>query len=200
MNNARKRWDIAYVATIGVVLSIVLLIVLFPVYTDGRSMSPKSRCISNSKQVILSMIMYASDCDDLAPPDFTFDSAKNGERLMADLMPYCKQPEIFLCPQEIKKKGGTINQEGIAGKIDYVHCLSLRGVIPDFSTGKRLLKLTSVKNPEVVPYMRDPIRGYGTSKGVSGKAILSPHGSGFVVSFIDGHVKFRDPIALNLEL
>ena len=123
---------------------------------------------------------------------------------MAATMPYSKVKEIFLCPQEqISTKRKTVEttvQEGIAGKMDYVHCLSLRGVIPDFSSGKRLLKLTAVKNPESVPYMRDPIRGHGEAKGVNGKAILSPHGSGFVVSFIDGHVKFRDPIAMNLEL
>ena len=60
MNDVRKRWDIALVALIIV----VLLIALFPDFTDERPPSPKTSCIVHSKLVVLSMIMYSSDFDD----------------------------------------------------------------------------------------------------------------------------------------
>ena len=49
-----------------------------------------------------------------------------------------------------------------------------------------------------VPYLRDPIRGFGTSNKKGGESsdsvFLSPHGAHFAVSYLDGHVHGKNPI------
>jgi prepilin-type processing-associated H-X9-DG protein len=107
----------------------------------------------------------------------------------------------LLCQQEqsnVKKDGTTPGQEGLPGVMDYVHCLSLRGVIPDFAKGNRFLEMKVVKDPATVTYLRDPIRGFGAitvgTDRVKQQGFFSPHPNGFNVGYLDSHAKYRTPI------
>jgi hypothetical protein len=82
--------------------------------------------------------------------------------------------------------------------MSYVHSLSLKGVIPNFASGNRVLKDDSSFNPAKAAYLRDPIRGYGQGKGSKGDCYLSPHGASFIVTFCDSHAKTLTPIGEEL--
>jgi hypothetical protein len=155
---------------------------------DGYN--PKAACISNQKQIMTSLAIYGSDFDDFFPPCFSFDGIEKQKAFMIANRPYLPNDRMYLCPVELgniaDKKPSSPSAEGLPGKMEYVHCLSLKGVIPEFSTGKRLLSSSAVPEPAKTPYMRDIIRGY-EGKGV--QRFTSSHGPSFGVSYIDTHVK-----------
>ena len=90
--------------------------------------------------------------------------------------------------------------------MSYVHCLSLRGLVPEYNLGKRVLMVSVLADTSKVAYLRDPIRGFGTSnmKGGESKSsapsFLSPHGAHFSVSYLDGHVHSKNPVSESSEL
>ena len=199
INGFRAMWQL-----LGVLLLVgVLVAILLPVYMGSMPVARRAACHSNMKQVATGMIIYASDFDDTLPPYFTFDGTDSSEKFMSAILLYTKNKEIFLCADEsknVRDNGATNAQEGIVGKMDYVHSLTLRGAIPDYSLGGRQLKLTTLKDASLVPFMRDPIRGYGTDSKTKELGFLSPHGAGFATSFLDGHAKIRKPPDTNKEL
>jgi hypothetical protein len=137
-----------------------------------------------------SMAMYSSDNDDYFPPYYSFDGVEKQKAFMVANRPYLKNDELYICPVELgnisENKPSNPSTEGIPGKLDYVNCLSLKGVIPNYSTGKRLLSESSVNDPAKTPYMRDVIRGYENKDGAR---FTSSHGSSFSVGYLDTHVK-----------
>ncbi|MEI7987200.1 MAG: hypothetical protein WCI55_16375 [Armatimonadota bacterium] len=188
---------------IPIVLLCGLGALLIPVYPGGGSGSPGSSCISNLKQLGLATAMYASDNNDAIPINYSFDGVESQTKYMEAIFPYTKNKQILLCPQEqrnIIEMGTTPTEEGIPGTMDYVHCLSLRGVIPNFSENKRFLNLSKLSDQSKVPYLRDPIRGYGTAKDNQDNGFLSPHGGGFVTVYLDMHAKYIKAPNINSDL
>ena len=195
------RWAPQILGTLA--LLAVLGAVLYPVNSGDPHYSANSVCLSNLKQLGTTVAIYESDNDDGLPIDYSFDGPSSQIRFTNAIFPYIKNKEILLCPQEqrnIKKKGTTPPGEGIAGKMDYVHCLTLRGFIPDFEKGKRFLLFSEIEDPAKIPYLRDPIRGYGAIKGTSSVGFLSPHEVGFATSFLDTHARFIKSPNINTEL
>ena len=198
INGFRAMWQL-----LGVLLLVgVLVAILWPVYGE-RGPTPRVICLSNTKQIVLAAIIYSTDNDDTISPYFTFDGPESPDMFINAVNAYLKDKEMFLCPSEhenVRDHGPVSAQEGISGKLDYVYSLGLRGAIPNYSSGGRQLKLTTLKDPALVPFMRDPIRGYGTEPKAKELGFLSPHGSGFAVSYLDGHAKIRKPPDTNKEL
>jgi hypothetical protein len=187
---------------IPVVLLCGLGAALWPVNSD-RPPSHGASCLSNLKQLGTATAIYASDNDDAIPISYSFDGNESQTKYMEAIFPYTKNKDMFLCPQEqrnIKEKGATPTEEGIPGKMDYVHCLSLRGVIPNFSENKRYLNLSKLPDQSKVPYLRDPIRGYGTAKDNKDIGFLSPHGGGLVTVYLDMHARYVKSPNINSDL
>ena len=199
VNGFRLIWQI-----LGTLIVVgVLAAIFFPVYTDSHPTSPRTLCLSNLKQLSLGVTLYTTDYDDLSPISYSFDGVNSQTKFMEAVYPYTKNRDHFICPQEkkdIKENGAVPSGEGIPGKMNYVHCLFLRGLIPEFSTGKRVLNMNKVPNQAVVPYLRDCIRGYGQDKNTKVVGFLSPHGAGFVTAYLDGHVKYKSPVDINTDL
>ncbi len=198
-NRYRLAWQI-----IGTLMIFACLgAIFFPVYAGDGSTSPKSSCISHLQQLGLATELYASDNDDAIPISYSFDGNESQTKYMDAIFPYTKTKQILLCPQEqrnIIEKGTTPTEEGIPGTMDYVHCLSSRGVIPNFSDNKRFLNLSKLPDQGKVPYLRDPIRGYGTAKDNKDIGFLSPHGGGFVTVYLDTHAKYIKSPNINSDL
>ena len=181
---------------VAVGLMALVGVLLFPIFAVPSSGHGRS-CLSNLKQLAVGVAIYQSDADDNVPPYFTFDGPEKSKQFMSVIMEYAKNEQIFLCPQDTT--ASQDHQEGLAGKMSYVHCLSLRGRIPDFNKGKRMLKVTdSMPNLATTPLLRDPIRGFGTSDNKQGPtstpAFLSPHGATFMISYLDTHVNAKKNI------
>lgn len=170
--------------------------ILWPVEHRHRIAPPSAICRSNLKMLITGMLIYSSDSDDTVPPFFSFDSTEKQAAFVGAVMPYLKNRELFLCPQEqLNIKNGEVvkRPEGLPGEMDYVHSNSLKNVIPKFALGNRTFKLDAVKNQETTAYLRDPIRGEISNP------FRSPHGDGFAVAFLDGHVNGRFPLNFREE-
>lgn len=176
----------------------VVAAVLYPVFATPKLTGHRSPCISHLKQLGTVTAIYAADSDDLLPPFYSFDSAAAHMKFYDATMPYCKNPYTYLCPDEEdnRPKDDYVRSiEGIAGKFSYVHCLTLKGVIPKFSQGKRILNSEgSGHDPEKIAYMRDPMRGFGSIKGSNNPGFQSQHGSAFNVIFLDSHAKATIPM------
>ncbi|MEI7987197.1 MAG: DUF1559 domain-containing protein [Armatimonadota bacterium] len=178
---------------------VALVTVLFPIVFFRQRHDPHESCISNLKQITLANIMYSSDYDDCLPQNFSFDGPESASKFVTTIFPYLKNKPTYICPED--KDFSQTSQEGIPGLMSYVHCLTLRGVIPEYSTGKRRLNLSDIENPSQTPLMRDRIVGFGQYKSTKhesqsdGKShFLSVHGGRFSLSFADGHTKSPEPI------
>jgi prepilin-type processing-associated H-X9-DG protein len=171
----------------------------------------KAACISNLKQISTATLIYASDNSDTLPLFYTFDGADQGSKFKSLIISYVNhsdsQYDLFKCPSFEHPNDKSIRvpgPEGILGRMSYVHCLSLRGIIPKFSTGSRTLTLYGLDYPANIHYMRDPICGFGPTKDKDGNSypgvLNSPHGGGFNIANLDGHVKCKTPVDINTDL
>jgi hypothetical protein len=175
----------------------LLAAILFPVFATGSNCGGRrTTCLVNLKQLMVSVAMYQSDCDDRLPPHFTFDGPEQAQKFVNVTIPYAKLKEIYLCPSDSEPflKG----QEGLSGVMSYVHCLSFKSKIPDYDAGNRIVRVTEpFPNIATTPFLRDPIR----SASFSGpQSFSSPNGNEFTVAYLDTHVKFRKPLDINTEL
>ena len=170
--------------------------VLWPIDQTPGIASLSTECRYNLKKVMNGIIVYSSDSDDTVPPYYSFDSTENHAAFVNAIMPYLKNRGAFLCPQEqLNIKNGEVvkRPEGLMGEMDYVHSNSLKSVIPKFVFGNRTLKLDAIKDQARTAYLRDPIRGEMSNP------FHSPHGDGFAVVFLDGHVSGRFPLNFGEE-
>ncbi len=181
---------VAWLWLLGLIVLGVLVLVLWPFLQARYTGSPGTICLSNLKQVMTSISIYEADSDDCLPPYFSFDGTDKTKAFMAANHPYIKNDEMYNCPLEKEniqaQRPSAPSNEGLPGKMDYAHCLSLMGEIPEFSAGKRVFKEAEVLDPSKTPYLRDVIRGYDAKET---QRFLSSHGPSFAEGFIDSHVK-----------
>jgi prepilin-type N-terminal cleavage/methylation domain-containing protein/prepilin-type processing-associated H-X9-DG protein len=88
-----------------VVIAIIAILaaILFPVFARAREQARRSVCVSNMKQIGLSIGMYLQDYDGIFPPGGpkAWTAGKNLRNLLAEqLQPYCKNQQIFRCPSD----------------------------------------------------------------------------------------------------
>jgi prepilin-type N-terminal cleavage/methylation domain-containing protein/prepilin-type processing-associated H-X9-DG protein len=85
-----------------VVIAIIAILaaILFPVFARAREQARRSVCVSNMKQIGLSMGMYLQDYDLTFPPGGpkSWEAGKN--LLVVQLNPYTKNDQIFRCPSD----------------------------------------------------------------------------------------------------
>lgn len=198
MEPQKTKKEKALNVVLGIVISQVLCCgawLTWPFNYTPKTVSKQYVCISDLKQITLAAIMYADDNNDSFPSHFTLDGHASGSQFMADVMPYCKNELLFHCPFDTNIYGDQLDiygdrvdaNEKIQSDMTYVHCTTLKRVIPNFDYGMRILKPSTIPNPENVSYLRDPIRG--TKLGIP----QSIHGDdqGFNISYLDGHAKNR---------
>src|SRR5690606_31701305 len=77
-----------------VVIAIIALLaaILFPVFARSRENARRASCMSNLKQISLGFLMYAEDYDGTLPP------TPPGGSIMASVIPYIKNDQVFVCP------------------------------------------------------------------------------------------------------
>src|SRR3569833_607568 len=87
-----------------VVIAIIAIIaaILFPVFAKAREKARQTSCISNLKQIGLSLMQYSEDNEEVMPPLSTGDPS-NTFSFRALVQPYVKSLEIFKCPSNPAK-------------------------------------------------------------------------------------------------
>lgn len=92
-----------------VVIAIIAILaaILFPVFAQAKESAKKAQCLSQSKQLGLAMVMYATDCDDTMPGLFALVPPINGGNNPTFGIPYDRQiaayvknDQIYRCPDD----------------------------------------------------------------------------------------------------
>jgi prepilin-type N-terminal cleavage/methylation domain-containing protein len=92
-----------------VVIAIIAILaaILFPVFAQAREKARATTCLSDNKQIGISMAMYMQDYDNTFPPQRTDGmltlaaGGKEGTYYDA-LLPYQKNYQIWICPSDSK--------------------------------------------------------------------------------------------------
>jgi prepilin-type N-terminal cleavage/methylation domain-containing protein/prepilin-type processing-associated H-X9-DG protein len=186
-----------------VVIAIIAILaaILFPVFAKAREKARQSSCLSNVKQMILGVMQYAQDYDEIFPLDGTHPLASGypvAPYWDIRLEPYIKNTQIFRCPSAAGAaaptitrnyrysayRGGTHNIGGAAQATPTPHSL---GQVDSPSTTVLL-----VDSPSAT--------GYNTLSGWSFRSasdFIEVHNGGGNLGFADGHAKwYRLPSAL----
>ena len=93
-----------------VVIAIIAILaaILFPVFQKVRENARRTVCISNGKQIGLTVRMYIQDSDETMPIFQAYNTAASGgdpgqpghKGVEDELMPYAKSKDLFKCPDD----------------------------------------------------------------------------------------------------
>ena len=86
-----------------VVIAIIAILaaILFPVFAQARETARKTSCLSNLKQLGLSVMMYVQDYDETYPRTSYLDGDGVHDYTWTSVVqPYVKNVQIFVCPSD----------------------------------------------------------------------------------------------------
>jgi len=90
-----------------VVIAIIAILaaILFPVFASARESGRKASCLSNEKQIVMALLMFAQHHNDKMPCAFFNDWPEafgpgNPAQWKAMIRPYLRTPRVFLCPSD----------------------------------------------------------------------------------------------------
>ncbi len=110
-----------------VVIAIIAILaaILFPVFTSARKAARKAACLSNQKQIITALMMFAEDHKGRLPCAFFNDwpdafGAGTPSQWKACIRPYLKTPQVFLCPADDDRKYKSVwGSDSFTGNENY---------------------------------------------------------------------------------
>jgi prepilin-type N-terminal cleavage/methylation domain-containing protein/prepilin-type processing-associated H-X9-DG protein len=199
-----------------VVIAIIAILaaILFPVFAQAREKARTISCLSNTKEIGLSLQMYLQDYDETSCPRYsacpsTGPAATPNASILwpALLMPYIKNTQIFVCPSATGSSyADTWNNRGL-DSIGYNETISGWYIATADGCGQMILPtLASVAAPTVNVMFADSVPGTvangfrGYLFGNSGLNVAytttsvgslgARHTSGTNLTFFDGHSKW----------
>ncbi len=199
-----------------VVIAIIAILasILFPVFARARENARRTNCLSNLKQLGLSMLQYTQDYDEHFPiydPGLSVSTARPYGWADA-LNPYLKSRQVIQCPSETVSTG-TISASPITiNYIDYSYNLWVGGYYTTASAIRQAgLHLSYFTQPTLTVVLcdfstgtaRSYVTGGNPSYGSTGRlyapvdtglALLPEeairHLGGANMAFADGHAKW----------
>jgi len=97
--NASTRRGFTLIELLVVIAIIAILAaILFPVFAQAREKARAISCVSNMKQLSLSVLMYSQDYDELFPTGLQQDWWDNTWYRI--VTPYVKNLQVFRCPSD----------------------------------------------------------------------------------------------------
>lgn len=98
-----------------VVIAIIAILaaILFPVFARARENARRSSCLSNTKQLGLSVLQYAQDYDEKLPPSLALPSLQAWFHMV---QPYLKSNQLLYCPSDT---GANTNNPPTLNNISY---------------------------------------------------------------------------------
>jgi prepilin-type processing-associated H-X9-DG protein len=190
----------------------ILAAILFPVFARAREKARQASCLSNLKQIGLSLMMYVQDYDEVYP-DARYGSNPSPYPLIYEcLHPYINNYQVWLCPS----KGGRM-RGGVATPMNYNS--RTFPVYPNYGWNNSLaaLAMAALTAPADIAAVADcshPIwashvgriawanSGDGVLYPPTGtgddymKDIYSRHNGGENIAFADGHAKWMSSTAI----
>jgi len=107
-----------------VVIAIIAILaaILFPVFATAREKARQASCLSNVKQIMLGILMYAQDWDECLPLGTTTGTtwgAGSADPICnfwtEQIMPYLKNNDILFCPDYASGDGYGEAESGVVG-------------------------------------------------------------------------------------
>jgi len=200
-----------------VVIAIIAILaaILFPVFARAREKARQSACLSNVKQVMLAVMSYAQDYDELLvsqgyavmggpglqPGDYTWRSA---------ILPYAKNAQIFQCPSRRMTTvfNGAMDYGWNGGYgVNVVHWASGNPVPPpgqalgDVQFPSACVFLAETDGSEA--FANDGSNVHHAAGGADWKTGATGahyrHNGGCNFGFVDGHVKWNKPTSVKCQ-
>jgi prepilin-type N-terminal cleavage/methylation domain-containing protein/prepilin-type processing-associated H-X9-DG protein len=175
-----RRYGFTLIELLVVIAIIAILAaILFPVFARARAKAQQSSCMSNVKQLQLSMIMYITDNDDFFPPYSTYvASPPSGDVWQGLILPYVKNTQIYICPSDASKGaiwGGA------------TEAISVASYAWNNQNGQAGIRQALIAYPAEMLCLADGLSNWT----IATEAQLNPlHNLGMNMSFADGHCKW----------
>ena len=101
-----------------VVIAIIAILaaILFPVFAQAKTAAKKTADLSNVKQIMTSVMIYANDADDYIPHSCEYEPYI----FMTRLLPYTKNRDIFKIPAGTAPQGTLQRKQHDNGSGDYM--------------------------------------------------------------------------------
>ena len=200
MIRSRKGFTLIELLVVIAIIAI-LAAILFPVFARAREKARQTSCLSNMKQLGLSMQMYTSDYDGTYPA--VYNDGGGVRRIWAQvILPYAKNQQIFACPSARP----DVSDPSLQGT---KYCMNMcQGwAFPEGASAP--LNDSMIKNPAELNLFLESDNcwwnhwvtqpGWNATVtegdnlvlvGVLGERIYPWHNGGTNVSFCDGHAKW----------
>jgi hypothetical protein len=174
------------------ILTIVIVAILWPVNTISRR-SVRTTCLSHLKQLGIAQWIYSSDHNDNLSPFYTFGGTAAQSQLTAALLPYAKNPSIYLCSESAASRADSRNAKNL---IDFEHY----PLILKYRQERGIISLSKMPTPDKTTYMREPF--VKITRTPSGDEVETNHKKNpntLTVLFVDSHVKFVPTTSLDVN-
>lgn len=140
---------------------VILLAILFPVFSQARNKARQTSCISNVKQMGLGILMYMQDYDEKLPTTTNW---------MDKITPYIKNDVVFHCPEASRRNN------------------SIYGYAFNSQNSGMALEKFSTPNATIMLYDSTNLSQHATD-ALSTLPNPERHGGKNVVGYLDGHVR-----------
>ena len=159
----------------------VLAAILFPVFARAREKARSIACTSNLSQATKAFLMYAGDCDDGLPEEYS----AGGYGYPDALQPYLKNHNVFVCPSQPK---GTIVSYGMPAWTAYEALW--RGSALLQTAARPEVTILLAENWSDYYSTRDPVHWPTAWFPDKNNVAWTQHNEGANYAFADGHVKW----------
>jgi len=186
-----------------VVIAIIAILaaILFPVFSRAREKARQSNCLSNTKQLVMGILMYAQDYDESIPwntygtgPDYTWRNC---------IRPYVKNTQLFFCPSKrmdaaTAYTGAANDTAQLAGYAVNVHHYLANAPTPPYGAS---LGQVEDSSSCILLMESDGGESQGLDTNTRGWVPTDPwalrHNEGANYGFVDGHSKFLKPAVID---
>ncbi|MFP3904613.1 MAG: DUF1559 domain-containing protein [Armatimonadota bacterium] len=195
-----------------VVIAIIAILaaILFPVFARAREKARQASCSSNLKQLQLAVLMYAEDYDEILVSE-AYDYNHNGDSndvgedgtWRAAIFPYVENAQLFICPSH-KPSGdifdGRYNDKGMVAS----YCINDAHQDSGAPSPPRGRAMAQIDDASSVIFLlesngaADDVCPASNEYGWTPSGWAKRHNDGANYSFVDGHVKWLKPDAIDV--
>lgn len=207
MRNIKKGFTLIELLVVIAIIAI-LASILFPAFARARENARRTACLSNQKQLGLSIFQYSQDYDEKFPMMYNFSGSVANYWPVA-VQPYLKSTQLFNCPSTPGSWDGSMANAEYGGSTDpnsgsfsgvrygyNRHMFEVAQSInpSDWSNPPKPVSLSFINKPSETVMTVETLRSAGSipEGGVAYDSRNYPayrHLDTANVLFIDGHVK-----------